>query len=176
MSIYPTTVTSFKFFSNNYALIVVWVPLTLSLTWASSFSSSHPLPFLRSIISLRRRICLHLVLLLLFLLSIEQEFVKQPFDLIKKSLTQYADVATFFGYTVFFTAALPAAPFFAWINTYIGKWLLNTESLFSENPLLSAPWNFWFIGKPVRTRHQGEEVLSRIFLLEFTSQHPICIE
>ena len=50
----------------------------------------------------------------------EQEFVKQPFDLIKSSLMQYADVSTFFGYTIFFTAALPVAPFFAWINTYLG--------------------------------------------------------
>jgi hypothetical protein len=50
----------------------------------------------------------------------EQEFVKQPFDLIKSSLMQYADVSTFFGYTIFFTSALPVAPFFALINTYLG--------------------------------------------------------
>ena len=47
--------------------------------------------------------------------------MKAPFDLIRNSLTQYADVATFFGYTVFFTAALPAAPFFALVNTFLGK-------------------------------------------------------
>lgn len=46
--------------------------------------------------------------------------MKEPFDLIRSSLTQYADAATFFGYTVFFTAALPVAPFFALINTYLG--------------------------------------------------------
>jgi hypothetical protein len=35
------------------------------------------------------------------------------------SLKQFADVATFFGYTVYFTSALPVAPLFAWLNTYL---------------------------------------------------------
>jgi hypothetical protein len=51
----------------------------------------------------------------------EQEFIKEPFDMIADSLRQFADVSTFFGYTVYFTSALPAAPFFAWLNTYLGN-------------------------------------------------------
>lgn len=49
----------------------------------------------------------------------EQEEVKLPYDIMKKQLQEYADISTFFGYTVFFTSALPAAPFFSLVNTYL---------------------------------------------------------
>ena len=117
----------FDLISISLSIPLFFSSLSLSLShsfFLISFTLFRPLPCPRLIISCSMLPYSSFILTYTFLLlSIEQEFVKQPFDLIKKSLTQYADVATFFGYTVFFTAALPAAPFFAWINTYLGKWL-----------------------------------------------------
>ena len=50
----------------------------------------------------------------------EQEFIKEPFDNFDGFLLLYSDAATFFGYAVLFTAALPSAPFFAFVNKYYG--------------------------------------------------------
>jgi hypothetical protein len=49
----------------------------------------------------------------------EQEEVKQPYDIMRMQLQEYADISTFFGYTVYFTSALPAGPFFSLVNTYL---------------------------------------------------------
>lgn len=68
--------------------------------------------------------------------------MKKTFDLIRTSLTQYADVSTFFGYTVYFTAALPVAPFFAFINTYLGISFITI--LFSVIFLNCTVWS-WLI-------------------------------
>ena len=48
----------------------------------------------------------------------EQEFIKEPFDTVNSFLLWYSDTATFFGYTVLFTAALPVAPAFMLVHKY----------------------------------------------------------
>ena len=51
----------------------------------------------------------------------ELEFLKEPFDSIKKFLLVYTDTMIFYGYSVLFSCALPAAPFFCFVYKILGK-------------------------------------------------------
>jgi hypothetical protein len=61
----------------------------------------------------------------------EEDFVKQPYDLVRDQIKDYLGNVILFGHMSFFTSALPCSPFFAFINAFIGSYRCYTSRVLS---------------------------------------------
>jgi anoctamin-10/anoctamin-7 len=68
----------------------------------------------------------------------EREFLLEPYDLLKGSLNDYAELAIQFGYMAFFVTALPASVIGAFINNYAEMRTDAYKLVHGQRPLLAG--------------------------------------